>query len=79
MNLKELAEEAGYEIVKGYVVESGVEEGTDYLVREDMFEEYWFNEESDMFFPNTKVGLQELLAFEEDKKKQIRIAMVMRT
>ena len=64
MTEEELAEGLGYHKVKGVVVEAG-NNNYDYFIPETEIKEYWFNEQTEIFFENTEEGLKELCDFEE--------------
>ncbi len=70
MTKEELAEELGYEKVKGAVVLASEQDGKfDIFIKEDELKEFWYKEETDMFYENTEKELTRLC---DDEGKEVK-------
>ncbi len=69
MTKQEVAQECGYELKKGIVVLSNeAVTSSDTFYSEDELKEYWYNNETEMFFENTEEGLEKLYQLEMKKR-----------
>jgi hypothetical protein len=66
MTKEEVAEECGYEKVKGFVVLANEQPLTfDLFIHERELKEYWYNEVNGLFYEDTEDGLKKLCDDEE--------------
>ena len=73
MTKQEVAKECGYELKKGIVVlASEAITSSDIFYPEDEMKEYWYKDETEMFFENTEEGLEKLYQFEEKCRKDAK-------
>ncbi len=71
MTKEELAEELGYEKVKGAVIQANEQHHeSDIFIKEADLKEYWYKDESEAFYENTEEGLTKLCDDEEKWAKE---------